>query len=42
MYWTERDPFSGNPVFVEKGEKGRVHQKEILTGSRLDKTPPRG
>lgn len=32
MYWTERDPFTGKPVFVEKGEKGRVRQKEIVTG----------
>jgi len=31
-YWTERDPFTGKPVFVEKGEKGRVRQKEIVTG----------
>jgi len=37
MYWTERDPFTGKPCFVEKGEKGRVHQKKILTGeSRKD------
>ncbi len=34
-YWTERDPFTGNPCFVEKSEKGRVRQKEILT----DTTP---
>ena len=33
MYWTERDPFTGKPVFVEKGEKGRVRQKTILTGN---------
>ncbi len=32
MYWTEQDPFTGKPCFVEKGEKGRVRQKEILQG----------
>lgn len=32
MYWTERDPFSGEQCFTEKSEKGRERQKEILTG----------
>jgi len=32
MYWTQRDPFTGKPCFVEKGEKGRVRQKAILQG----------
>ncbi len=31
MYWTEQDPFTGDPCFVEKGEKGRERQKAILT-----------
>jgi uncharacterized radical SAM protein YgiQ len=30
MYWTEQDPFSDKHCFVEKTEKGRVRQKEIL------------
>ncbi|MFU8779855.1 MAG: YgiQ family radical SAM protein [Kiritimatiellia bacterium] len=30
MYWTEQDPFTGKPCFVEKTAKGRVRQKEIL------------
>lgn len=30
MYWTERDPFSGKPCFVEKSVRGRERQKEIL------------
>jgi len=32
MYWTELDPFTGAPCFVEKSEKGRARQKAILTG----------
>lgn len=34
MYWTERDPFTGAPCFVEKGAKGRERQKEILAAAR--------
>ncbi len=30
MYWTERDPFSGAPCFVEKSVRGRERQKELL------------
>lgn len=30
MYWTERDPFTGKPCFVEKTVKGREAQKHIL------------
>ncbi|MBL7077660.1 MAG: YgiQ family radical SAM protein [Kiritimatiellae bacterium] len=30
MYWTERDPFSGKPCFVEKSVRGRERQKKIL------------
>ncbi len=30
MYWTERDPFSGSPCFVEKSVRGRERQKAIL------------
>lgn len=31
MYWTGRDPFTGNPIFVEKSERGRADQKAILS-----------
>ena len=30
MYWTERDPFTGEPCFVEKTFKGRQRQKSVL------------
>jgi len=30
MYWTERNPFTGEPCFVEKNVKGRERQKDIL------------
>ncbi|MFC1671693.1 YgiQ family radical SAM protein [Planctomycetota bacterium] len=30
MYWTEKDPFTGQDVFVEKTIKGRQKQKNIL------------
>jgi len=32
MYWTERDPFTGKPCFVEKSARGREKQKSIITG----------
>lgn len=35
MYWTERDPFTGKPCFVEKSVKGREEQKAILAGSPI-------
>ena len=31
MYWTERDPFSGEPLFVEKDPNRKRKQKEIIT-----------
>jgi uncharacterized radical SAM protein YgiQ len=31
MYYTEMDPFSGRPVFVEKDPRKKEHQKDILT-----------
>ena len=31
MYWTERDPFTGQPCFVEKSLEGKSRQKENLT-----------
>ncbi|MFZ7126771.1 MAG: YgiQ family radical SAM protein [Desulfobacterales bacterium] len=32
MYHTGRDPFSGEPVFVEKTLKGKTRQKQLITG----------
>ena len=32
MYWTERDPFTGEPCFVEKNLRRKARQKEILLG----------
>jgi uncharacterized radical SAM protein YgiQ len=34
MYWTERDPATGAPLFVEKGGRGRQAQKELLMAAR--------
>ncbi len=36
-YWTERDPFTDKPCFVEKSARGREEQKSILTGHSADK-----
>jgi uncharacterized radical SAM protein YgiQ len=32
MYHTETNPFTGDPIFVEKGFKGKRRQKRIVTG----------
>jgi radical SAM superfamily enzyme YgiQ (UPF0313 family) len=37
MYWTERDPFTGKPCFVEKTFSGREKQKNVITGFRINK-----
>jgi uncharacterized radical SAM protein YgiQ len=37
MYWTERDPFTGEPCFVEKTYRGRARQKDILADRRTTK-----
>jgi uncharacterized radical SAM protein YgiQ len=48
MYYTELDPFSGKPIFVEKDARRKEHQKEIVTGkdsgqsSRLQLHPQQG
>ena len=34
MYWTEKDPFTGKPITVEKTVKGRQRQKSILAPPR--------
>ena len=41
MYWTERDPFTGKPCFVEKTFSGREKQKNVITGSRTNKARPK-
>jgi hypothetical protein len=40
MYYTERDPFSGKPLFVEKNLHKKALQKQILTGKSQDHTFP--
>ena len=37
MYWTERDPFTGEPLFVEKSVKGRQRQKSVIIPPRKKK-----
>lgn len=32
MYWTEKDPFTGEPCFVEKSGSGKERQKKIMLG----------
>ncbi len=34
MYYTERDPWSGESIFVEKSLKGKMRQKAIVTGRK--------
>ncbi len=34
MYYTKRDPFTGQKIFVEKNLKGKEAQKRIITGQR--------
>ncbi|MFW5714485.1 MAG: YgiQ family radical SAM protein, partial [Brevefilum sp.] len=38
MYYTEKDPFTGEKLFVEKNPAAKKHQKEIITGHSK---PPR-
>lgn len=35
MYYTETDPFSGKPVFVEKDPKNKENQKDIVTKKQV-------
>ncbi len=37
MYWTERDPFTGEPCFVEKTFRGREEQKKALATGKFGK-----
>jgi len=32
MYYTEKDPFTGEPLFVEKNPAEKKRQKEVITG----------
>jgi len=34
MYYTERDPFTGKKIFVEKNKRAKERQKNILTSAR--------
>ncbi len=34
MYYTKRDPFTGQKIFVEKNLKGKEAQKRVITGQR--------
>lgn len=38
MFWTGENPFTGEPLFVERELAGKIRQKDILT--RQDKTKP--
>ncbi|TFG96738.1 MAG: YgiQ family radical SAM protein [Calditrichales bacterium] len=38
MYWTEKDPFTGKPVFVEKNLRQKEAQKAVFQ-SRMTKKP---
>lgn len=45
MYWTETDPFTGMPCFVEKSEVGRERQKAAIvheTGRRRPQQTVKG
>lgn len=36
MYYTGKDPFTGESLYVEKSQKGKEAQKEIITGKGAD------
>ncbi len=38
MYWTETDPFTGRPCFVEKSEAGRERQKAVIAAETKRRT----
>jgi uncharacterized radical SAM protein YgiQ len=37
MYWTEKDPFTRDPCFVEKTVRAKERQKQILAGRNSKK-----
>ncbi len=46
MWWTGKNPFTGQPCFVERDERRRERQKEVLTGGAetegtIEKRSPR-
>ncbi len=42
MYWTQTNPFTNRPCFVEKTQQGRERQKETLTGPQKKQLSQRG
>ena len=36
MYYTEKDPFTGKKLFVEKDNARKQKQKDIVTDKRRD------
>ncbi len=40
MYYTEQDPFTGEPLFVEKNLHRKALQKDLVTASRPGKSNP--
>ncbi len=42
MYYTQQDPFTGKRIFVETDIKGKVRQKDILTGKPAPRKSARG
>jgi len=40
MYYTERDPWTGEQIFVEKGLTGKMQQKALITGWRKQRDIP--
>ena len=39
MYYTEMDPFSGKPIFVEKNLQRKTKQKELVTAKMFFSSP---
>jgi radical SAM superfamily enzyme YgiQ (UPF0313 family) len=35
MYYTEQDPFTGEPIFVEKNPERKQRQKDIITNKNV-------
>ncbi|HBD08469.1 MAG TPA: YgiQ family radical SAM protein [Syntrophobacteraceae bacterium] len=42
MYYTERDPFTGKPLFVEKDQRRKERQKEAVTRKDLNTKDTKG
>ncbi len=39
MYYTEKDPFTGEKLFVEKNPAGKQKQKDVITGQAKPQKP---